>query len=399
MGEPMTQQLQSTGFGDPGIWREVVRVMGEMEQLVWNDPLIHDDLTRAEGVRYLTRLIAGAIPMTMELWTPDYPQFFHFLSTRIHWGLPATDCHYEWAPVHGDHVYRISGDRGSARLFDIETRKGHFAHIAEWLLTDRRSAFELGPDNHVDIVLSRKKPEGVDARNWIQLAEGPGNIIFRQYYYDWNTEQPARLRIVREGATYPPPPLSTTAVAERLQLFCDWLRNAPARFQQVVNTYYAAPANSMVFDAIDFGWKDLKYGKGIYQCAQDEALVVEVRLPKTPYWSIQLCSHFWEARDWHVRQTSLNGHQAQIDEDGVFRAVISHRDPGIENWLDAGGHERGLLAIRYYKADGAPIPTVRRVKLAQVRAALPASTPEISAEARQQSLRERAWSVARRNCE
>jgi hypothetical protein len=386
-------QLQHFGFKEPTIWREVVKVMGDLEQLVWNDPLITDDLTRAEGTRYLTRLIAGALPMTMELADANYPQFFHLLSTRIHWGLPATDCHYQWASVHGDNIYRISGDRGTARVFDIETRKDHFAHIVDWTLHDRLTQFEVGPGNHVDIILSRERPPGV--RNWIQLAEGPGNIIFRQYYYDWNTEQPARLTIVNESATYPPPALSTGGIADGLELFCDWLRQVPARFQQVVNSYYAAPANSMVFDTIDFGWKSLKYGKGIYQCAPDEALVLEVKLPKSYYWSIQLCSHFWEARDYHPRQTSLNGHQAQIDDDGMFRAVISHQDPGIANWLDAGGHERGLLAIRYYEPDSTPIPTMRRVKLSELRSALPASTPSISAEARQKSLRDRAWSVAR----
>ncbi|WP_293371871.1 DUF1214 domain-containing protein [Nevskia sp.] len=386
-------QLQALGFATPAIWREVVKVMGELEALVWNDPLVTDDLTRAEGVRYLTRLMASAIPMSIEMWEPDYPQFLTFLNTRIHWGLPATDCHYQWAPVHGDNVYRISGDRGTARVFDIETRKDHFAHIAEWTLHDRLPQCEVGPNNHVEIIASRERPKG--ARNWVQLAEGPGNIIYRQYYYDWNTEQPARLSIVNENAKYPPPALTAAAIADRMELFCDWLRDVPKRFAQVVNTYYAAPANSMVFDTIEFGWKSLKYGKGLYQCAPNEALILEVKLPKSHYWSIQLCSHFWEARDYHLRQTSLNGHQAEIDEDGMFRAVISHGDPGIANWLDAGGHEQGLLAIRYYEPDSTPIPSMRRVKLAELRESLPASTPLISAEARQKTLRDRAWAVAR----
>lgn len=393
MAELMTGKLGSLGFATPAIWREITRVIGEMEQLVWSDPLVKDDLTRAEGVRYLTRLIASALPMSVELLTPDYPQFLTFLNTRIHWGLPATDCHYQWAPVHGDNVYRISGDRGTARVFDIETRRDHFAHIAAWTLHDRLPRCEVGPNNHVEITASRERPAG--ARNWVQLADGPGNIIYRQYYYDWNAEQPARLTIVNENAKYPPPPLTAAAIAERMELFCDWLRDVPRRFQQVVNTYYAAPANSMLFDTIDFGWKSLKYGKGLYQCAPDEALILEVKLPKTHYWSIQLCSHFWEARDYHLRQTSLNGHQAQIDEDGMFRAVISHGDPGIANWLDAGGHVQGLLAIRYYEPDSTPIPSVRRVKLSQVRESLPASTPSISTDSRQKTLRDRAWSVAR----
>lgn len=387
-------KISGIGFSDPAVWRDVVKAIGKLEKLVWNDPLIEDDLTRAEGVRYLTRLIAGALPMTLEDNRADYPQFLQFLSTRIHYGLPATDCYYIWAPVHGDNVYRISGDRGSAHLFDIETRQGHFAHVLDWKLVDRRSDFTLDADNQVEVVLSRKQQPG----NWIRLPEGPGNIIFRQYYYDWLTETPAKLRIENINAKYPPPALTTGAVAAQLQLFADWLENLPARFSQVVNTYYQAPANSMVFDSIDFGWKDLQYGKGTYHIAEDEALIVEVKLPKAPYWSIQLCSHFWEARDFQFRQTSLNGHQAQIHSDGVFRAVIAHSDPGIANWLDAGGHQRGLIAIRYYKADSAPVPEIRRVKLSQVREKLPDS-PVVTSEQRHESLRARAWSVARRGAE
>ena len=36
----------------------------------------------------------------------------------------------------------------------------------------------------------------------------------------------------------------------------------------------------------------------------------------------------------------LNGHQAVLD-DGVFRAVVAHRDPGVANWLDTAGNRRG----------------------------------------------------------
>jgi hypothetical protein len=38
---------------------------------------------------------------------------------------------------------------------------------------------------------------------------------------------------------------------------------------------------------------------------------------------------FWESQEFDVRQTSLNGHQARLDPDGVFRGVISITDPGV----------------------------------------------------------------------
>ncbi|MDD9996461.1 MAG: hypothetical protein OXQ89_01820 [Rhodospirillaceae bacterium] len=35
-------------------------------------------------------------------------------------GGPNPNCNYQQASLHGDHTYRIFGNRGSAALFDIE---------------------------------------------------------------------------------------------------------------------------------------------------------------------------------------------------------------------------------------------------------------------------------------
>ncbi|MCK9504636.1 MAG: hypothetical protein M0Q95_10700 [Porticoccaceae bacterium] len=382
------------GFNDPKIWREIVSAISDLEDYIWQDPLIKDELTRAEGVRYLTRLMVTAFQMTFEAMRPDYPQLYHFLNTKIQWGLPSADTLYQWARLDGDGVYRITGDRGTAHLFDIETRTGQFAHVADWKLIDRREKFATGPNNEVEIVLSREKQPG----NWIRLPDGPSNIIVRQYFYDWINEKSANLQIHRDGVTYPPPPLTPQLLEENAQLLIDWLRTLPGTFRREAETHYRAPENALVFDNITFGWKDLRYGKGTYECAEDEAIILEVTPPNAYYWNCQLVSHFWEAREWHLRQTSINGHQAVLDDDGVFRAVISHQDPGVPNWLDASGNIRGLVSVRYYRADTIPVPGLRRVKLADVRKSLPPSTPVVTAEERQKSLRDRAWSVSRRNC-
>lgn len=380
-------------FSDPQIWRKTVEAMGALEALVWNDPMVKDDLTRAEGVRQLTRLIAGAFPITMEEVDPDYPRFLQLLGTRIQWGLPSADCHYLWAPVHGDNTYRIVGDRGTARVIDLEAREDHLAHIGDWKLFDRLTDLEVGPHNQVEVFVSRERPPG--AVNWLRLPEGPGSVIYRQYYYDWDTEQPARLTIVTEGKSYPPPPLRQEQIRRNLELFCDFLRETPAGFRKSVDGYYAAPPDALSFDGIAYGFRSLQYGKGLYRCAPGEAMLVEIDLPKTKFWNIQIGSHFWEARDYHLRQNSLNGHQAHVDEDGVFRAVIAHEDPGVANWLDAGGHEQGLISVRYYEADAIKPTRLTRVKLGEVAGRLPAATPRVTPEERQRQLRKRAWSFPR----
>ena len=94
---------------ETSLWGALTDALAEMEALVLDDPRIDDDVVRAEGVRYLTRLLAGGIPMTMECADPDYPQLVQFLSSKIQFGLPAADCRYHWAAVRGGETVAVWG--------------------------------------------------------------------------------------------------------------------------------------------------------------------------------------------------------------------------------------------------------------------------------------------------
>jgi len=95
-------------------------------------------------------------------------------------------------------------------------------------------------------------------------------------------------------------------------------------------------------------------------------------------------------------QSSLNGHQAVIDADGVLRVVISATDPGVANWLDTAGHSNGAMLLRCLRTETAPVPNTRVVKLNDVLSALPVdttmTTPDERAhviEARRRAVHER----------
>jgi Protein of unknown function (DUF1214) len=374
------------------LWKALSDAIAEMSAFVYDNDKIDSPLLRAEGLRYLTRLLTSGILMTLEGWDFDYPWLVNFVNSHIQYGIPATDCCYQWAAVHGDGVYRIRGTRGTARLFDVETRAGHTAHLADWKLVDRKSDFHIEDDGTVEVVLSTTEQPG----NWVRTCEGPGSIIVRQYYYDWDTEEPAELTIERDGVTYPPRTLTPAEIAERMGLLTAWVRKVPAACKFAVDEYFTAPPDTLKFVEIDFAWADLVYGKGIYRCEKDHAVIIEVTPPTAAYWQYQLTSHFWEALDWNLRQTSLNGHQAVLDDDGVFRAVIAHEDPGYANWLDAGGHSIGLITARYYKADSTPLPTIRTVPLASLADEMPSKSATVTPQERQDSLLRRARSVTRR---
>ena len=138
------------------------------------------------------------------------------------------------------------------------------------------------------------------------------------------------------------------------------------------------------------------FGIGYFRLADDEALLVEVTPPAARYWSLHLGNYWMESLDFANYQSSLNGHQAVIDSDGVFRAVISARDPGIPNWLDPAGHTEGTMVYRWNQADQAPIPATRVVPFESVRGLLPADTPEVTPDQREASIERRRVHVRRR---
>lgn len=138
------------------------------------------------------------------------------------------------------------------------------------------------------------------------------------------------------------------------------------------------------------GLKGQFYYEGAYDLADDEALIVSARAPAhCLYRSIILTNEIYETTDWVNNQSSLNDAQAPLDKDGVLRIVVSARDPGVPNWLDTAGHRQGAIQGRWTECDARPVPEVVKVKLAQVRAHLPAETPTLSPRERERILRDR----------
>ncbi|MBI3692800.1 MAG: hypothetical protein HY239_19615, partial [Mycolicibacterium aromaticivorans] len=98
-------------------------------------------------------------------------------------------------------------------------------------------------------------------------------------------------------------------------------------------------------------------------------------------------------------QSSLNGFQAEPDDDGVVRYVVAARDPGVPNWLDTTGLPKGFLSFRWtYTQDPEQLPevSVSTVPLAQLREHLPATARTVSAAERAEQIAIRQAHVQRR---
>ena len=137
---------------------------------------------------------------------------------------------------------------------------------------------------------------------------------------------------------------------------------------------------------------------GSWELGPDEALLVEVTPPEGLYWSFSLGNPWWETIDYGRHQSSLNGHQAEVDPDGMVRAVIAHDDPGVANWLDTAGHSAGPVILRCVRTETAPIPTTRVIAFSDVAASVPAETRRVTPEERQDTIAGRRLAVSRRFC-
>src|SRR5262249_34118543 len=71
-------------------------------------------------------------------------------------------------------------------------------------------------------------------------------------------------------------------------------------------------------------------------------------------------------------------------------------DPGVENWLDTAGYSTGVIFARWLDADSYPLPTLTKVRLADLGQYLPSDTAVVTAEERDAALRARRTAAQRR---
>jgi hypothetical protein len=378
------------------LWRQLVRSLGDLESLVTGPEVPGRPQDRAEGLRYLLRFLAAGIRVTIPAGDPDYPELGRMVENGLSWGLDNPDCNYSWARIRGDATYRIGGRLGSACHLEFQVNTGHFGdgNVGGWRTVSSLNAREIerSADGTVEIVLSPERCEG----NWLALDREASFLLLRQYFNDWERERPAELFIERVGAEYPAPALTTDRIAARLDELTTWLTAGARSWATMSQLILSSEPNRVHLTPPltgNAGLRGQSYGLGHFRCGTDEALLVEFAPPACSMWSVQLSGWYWESFEFASRQTSLNGSQAVLDADGVFRGVVAHRDPGVHNWIDTEGHDRGTIGIRFLFPDRVPEPILRTVPLAELDRHLPAATRRVGPDERRDIIERRRRAV------
>jgi Protein of unknown function (DUF1214) len=364
---------------------------------VRNDPQIRQELAR----KMQSAMIFSAFDSLAG--DGDYPVFRPGNGFVFNFGQPNADTIYRLAKVTPGGTYRLRGQRGSLRIAIIAQRGpfpcepgGEKGREQPGASLDHHDINALPVDERgwFDVILSPVRPEG-HAGPWWQLKPDTNKLWLRGVMADWKNEKAPAIAIERLDIPLGGRPRPS---AEYLEDKLRWLGEAVTFYAgvemaHIENMRKKGFINEKLtyYDTTEVvGLEGQFYFECAYELGDDEALIVEAKVPPVvEYWSAMLTDEVFETTDWHNNHSSLNDTQARVDGDGVVRFVISARDPGVPNWLDTVGHRSGQFQGRWFRSQGATLPTARKVPLTEVRRHLPSDTPTVTAAQRDQVLRER----------
>ena len=369
--------------------------IAEAEKLISNAEFVKTEQDLLEGYDYLSGRIRMAMQMAFD-HDLDRPLLINPTHQFARQGLDNPDAIYFNAYLTDSATYVLRGRRGTTADLSFQVMGGGYdangAPPSLAAFDDRE--LDIAEDGTFELTLG---PYDANAKN----------LIIREVFNDWDTEERGQLWIERvDSVGKPAKPLTKERLARRYEVAAKLLTGSIQTWFAFPHFFqYQEPVNTLTAPrSTPGGLASQRSSIGHYELSEGQAMIVEVpRCDDCAYQAIQIGSDWYASTDYETHQTSLTKAQAVTDPDGVMRFVISERPPGgpggIANWLETTGHRTGPMMLRWQRLerdlgpeDG---PTVRVLDLADVSDALPHFTP-LTPEEYAARIAARQRSVARR---
>jgi hypothetical protein len=371
-------------------------------------------LHRADAFRFLTQNLGQAFDLALETKDPRFPVLHTFCTPFCKLGGDCADFIYQQAWIDGESVYRISGNRGTARFLNFTVQGPRpdqqpgtqwpslhepFGDIPEANLFGHQ--LETAWDGSFELHIGGPRRE----TNWLPTTPGSRKLFLRQGFDRWS-ERPARLRIERVGMAEP----RAVATPEVMMDAMEW---AGRFLTGMMNDWPDHPyhysggmvdgvnVNRFPGQAQGDAAADRRRGRAVanlcWQLAPDEALIIEFN-SHDGLWMMTNMGVFFNSMDYLYRPVSYTPSRAKVDGDGRVRLILCHDDPGYHNWLDTQGFERGNVTYRNLLSEAQTVLRTEVVKRSELERALPADTARVSHDERLRQMRERFDGVRQRFC-
>jgi hypothetical protein len=372
-------------------------------------------LHRADAFRFLTQNLGQAFDLALETKNTQYPVIHAFCTPFCKLGGDNADYIYQQAWIDGHSTYRITGNRGTCRFFNIavqgpraETTETYrplhepFGDAPEANLFGHE--MEVAWDGSFEVYIGGEKRRP----NWLPTTPGSRKLFIRQGFDDWS-ELPAAIRIERIGMTEPRPMPTPVEMIEAMDWAGSFLKTMmednPDWSHVFAEDIDPGLINQFPTSRRDIGnvvnnvATDRRRGRSIYamcwRLAPDEAMIIEWDRNDF-FWMMTNMGVFQTSMDYLYRPVSYTPSRTKVDSDGKVRLVMAHKDPGFHNWLDTSGLEQGMVVNRNSGADHITVFRTQVVKHADLAGHLPADTATVTPEQRTQQMLRRFHSIQQR---
>jgi hypothetical protein len=382
--------------------------------LVFKDNNPATPLQRVDGFRYLTQNLSQAFDLGLETKDTRYPALHLFCSPTRKLGSDNADCIYMQAWIDGEQTYKISGRKGTARMWNIAVQGPRRAdaygkpqrRILHDPFGDAPEANIFGNelvtnwDGTFELYIGGEKR----GPNWLPTTKGSRKLFLRQYFDDWS-EEPAAFRIERVGMDAPRPMPTPEQMIEAMTWagqFChdvvdywpDWVWEEGSQVDPKAPNQFRGPN---LLKQLDPG--DTRRGRLVtmmrWGFQPDEALILEFPA-YDGFWMITSEAIFGNSMDFLYRPVSYTPSRTTVDSDGRIRLVMTASDPGYANWIDNQGYTGGVLTFRNIHASRAPELKTTVVKAADLTRHMPGDAAKASHADRVAALQQRFAANRRR---
>ena len=294
------------------------------------------------------------------------------------------DTCYRLVPLDGRSDFILDGRLGPApaTIFELSVLTSQWQTIAHLTKAD----LGLVPGRHFRIHVGRQPGPEVDC--FLQTSEDAEMLLVRETLADWSSELPCRLSIesrARRGGPRPhDDPAFVESAARRVEKWFD-------QSIRLTRETLSRPANDFPAPVIrnEHGkLVTMAYSIGHFRIRAGEALILTLD-PGSAQYVVAPITNLWGTTGRDLASgASWNSKQAALNDDGSFTCVLALDDPGVYNWLDPAGLERGFLFLRWAGLDPveaperAPALMTRVVPIAALPDTLPRETRWVDAEER-----------------
>jgi hypothetical protein len=141
------------------VWEEFCEALKAAGQVILRPEAPDTELDRAEGWRYLTRLMRVGLEMMLEHADVDFPVFYQASHTTAKIGADNPDNIYLNATIAPDRAYRVRGRRNGVPYLSFGTKANRYATDGTMASTGELDAPQMHftADGGFEVIVSRQR--------------------------------------------------------------------------------------------------------------------------------------------------------------------------------------------------------------------------------------------------